>query len=445
MAGCDSQYEWRGAEKDMIRSIKGIAGGVLLILLASGLVPGAHAANERCAALITSLSLAGPGGSLVDYFVATESGGGAFLVWRDGDNCTDGEETRVWYSAQNVTTSPGDLSLFPQSPINLYAPTDPGSGPNFRRVDVSVGGPIAGVEKATLRIDRAEHSGQDIPFYIHKSSPLYVLDTNGPAGFAFGESTLSQREGITARIPVFRTGPVSASGSVQFAIEPITATPDEDYTVPSSTTVNFGGTSRTGTISIPIRTDGIKDPGERFRVRLVGGTGSQSEIVITIVDTTLEDLRPKGRLHHPKQSFKYPQNYPWLNEIHIFTSSADEVKAPINKAQLAIRKRLKGGSCAWWSPTGFKRGGCEQTRWFGKNIRNPSDNYFKYKLKQRLPLSVGSTKVRDYKIWGRWFDDEGRQSILRKGRNLNRFEVIKPTEACRKNPFNFRKCKPVRP
>ena len=430
----------------MIQTIKSIAGGALLILLASVLAPGVHAANEQCSALITSLSLTGAGGTFVDYFVATESGGGAFFVWRDGDNCTDGEETRVWYSAQNVTTGPGDLSLTPQGPINLYAPTDPGSGSNFRRVDVTTGGPIVGVEKATLRIDRAEHSGQDIPNYIFKSAPLYVLDTNGAAGFAFGESTLNQREGLTARIPVFRTGPVSSSGSVEFQIEPMGATPGQDYTVPSNTSVNFNGTARTGTVSIPIRTDGIKDPGERFRVRLLGGAGPQSESVVTIVDTTLEDLRPTGRLHHPKQSFKYPQNYPWLNEIHIFTSSADEVKAPVTRAQLAIRKRLKSGSCAWWNSNGFRRGSCGQTRWFGKNIKNPADNYFKYNVRRKLPVSVGpSSKVADYKIWGRWFDRENRVSSLRKGRNLNEFEVIKPTEACRRNPFNFRKCKPVRP
>lgn len=212
----------------MLRTIKGVVGGALVILLAGGLAPGAQAANERCAALITSLSLTGAGGSFVDYFVATESGGGRFLVWRDGDNCTDGEHTRVWYSAQNATTSPGDLSLNPQGPVDLYAPTDPGSGSNFRRVDVSVGGPVVGVEKATLRIDRAEHSGQDIPDYIFKSAPPYVLDTNGPAGFAFGETQLRESEGLTVRIPIFRTGPVTDSGSAQFEVEPITATPGND-------------------------------------------------------------------------------------------------------------------------------------------------------------------------------------------------------------------------
>lgn len=437
----------RGLRGLCMRRIKRAMGGALALLIATSLMPGALASNERCASLITFLSLTGEGGDLVDFFVATESGGGKFLVWRDGDNCTDGERTRVWYSAHDITTDSGDLSLTPLGPVDLYAPIDTESGPNFRRVDVSVTGAIVGVEKATVRIDKAEHSGQDIPSYIFRSAPLYVLDTNGPAGFAFGEGQLRRSEGLTASIPVFRTGPVSASGSVQFEIEPLSATPGEDYTVPSSTTVNFSGTSRTANISIPLKTDGFKEGDEQFRVSLDAG-GTQTDITITIADTTLRDLRPKGRLHHPKNDFKYPQNYPWLNEIHIFTSSVDEVRAPVEKAQLAIRKRLKGGSCAWWSPTGFRRGSCDQQRWFGRGIKNPADNYFKYKLKQKLPVSVGSkSKVADYKIWGRWYDREERVSILRKGRNMNRFEVLKPTAACanKKTRYKSRLCKPVRP
>ena len=431
----------------MRRAIKGCAAGVLAVLLCSGLAPGAGAASESCSSMITFLSLTGEGGDLVDYFVATESEGGEFLVWRDGDNCTDGERTRVWYSAQNVTTDPGDLALSPQGPVDLYAPIDTESGPNFRRIEVSVNGAIVGVEKATIRIDDAEHSGQDIPDFIFKSLPMYVLDTNGAAGFAFGEATLRGNEGLTATIPVFRTGSVSTSGSVQFEIEPMSATPGNDYTVPSSTTVNFSGTSRVGSLSIPIKSDGIRDPDEKFRVSLGSGS-SQTEIVVTIADTTAQDLRPTGRIHHPKQNYRYPQNYPWVSEIHIFTSAADEVRAPVDRAQLAIRKRLKSGPCAWWSSTGFRRGGCEQTRWFGQGIKQPAENYFKYKIKRKFSLSVGSqSNVEGYKIWGRWFDGEDRVSLLRKGRNMNVFEVIKPTKACanRKTRFNFRLCKPERP
>jgi Calx-beta domain len=413
----------------------------LVVLLASSLAPGARAV-ESCAALTTILTLSGPGGSFEDFFVATESDGGSFHVWRDGDYCTEGEWTRVWYSATGVSTGAGDLNLDPDGPVTLYAPVDSGSGPNFQRVNVAVTGPVSGVEKATIRLDEALHSGDDVPFFVYKSAPLYVLDTNGPAAFALGDAARRGSEGLTVQIPVFRTGPVSSSGSVQYEIEPQSADAGEDYTVPSSNSVSFSGTSRRGLISIPLKRDGKKENDESFRITLQS-SGSQTEAIVTIVDTTLNDLRPKGRLHHPKLNYRYPQNYPWLNEIHIFTSAADEVRDPVERAQIALRKRWKNGSCAWWNGNGFTRGGCENVRWFGRNIKKPSDNYFKYKLKKRLQLSAG-TSVADYKIWGRWYDGAGRVSQLRKGRNLNEFEVIKPTAACRNNPFSW-KCKPVKP
>ena len=42
--------------------------------------------------------------------------------------------------------------------------------------------------------------------------------------------------------------------------------------------------------------------------------------------------------------------------------------------------------------------------------------------------------------WARWWDQAGRESKLQVGRNLSRFEIIKPC----KNPYNIRKCKPKR-
>jgi len=416
---------------------------VLLLVLVLGLLSAGAATGASCARAFTSLQLTGHDPlSEQSFFVATESNGGDFTVLRGGDNCTPGEETRVWYSVMPGTTVPGDTSLAPRGPVTLYAPTDSESGPNSAEVDIDVTGEINGVERATVSIDEAQHSGMDQPFYILKSSPVYVLDTDGPAEVAMGRAEMRANEGTTVRIPVFRTGPVSGSDSIDFEIEELDAEAS-DYGPPATSTVSFGGSTRVGVIAIRLSTDRREEGDESLKVKLTGeGAGSQSETLVTIADRTVSELRPKGRLHHPKHRFKYPQNYPWLNEIHIFTSS--QTDAEVNKAQLAIRKRKKSGSCAWWRGDGFKQGSCTQVRWFGKGIKNPSDDYFKYRIGGRLPLSVG-TSVDNYKIWGRWYDRAGRVSRLRKGRNLNEFEVIKPTAACRNNPFNFRKCKPVRP
>jgi hypothetical protein len=411
---------------------------VATALMAQAQVP----ARERCSALITTVHLTGyhPKGP---FFIATEAEGGTFKVERGGDNCVDGEWTDVYFSLRAVTTSEGDLS--PESGrVRLYAPTD-GTEPggDEREIDIDVVGDIDGVEKAIVRLDRDEHSGQDDPVYYNRAAPFYVVDSEAPASVVMGEPTMHINEGLTARIPVFRTGPISGDRTVGFSVVPGTATPGADYEEPSSSSVTFSGGSRVEVISVRVLGDDFKEGDENFTVVLDGeGVGAPAETTITIGDLTANDLRPTGKLHHPRQNYTYPRNYPWLNEIHIFTKSADENEFRVNKAQLALRKRWKGGDCAWWHGDGFKRGGCNKVRWFGKGIKNPSRNYFKYNLKKKPSLSVGESKVKDYKIWSRWFDDEGRMSILKKGRNMNRFEVMKP---CEGNPYTFKKCKPNRP
>jgi hypothetical protein len=76
--------------------------------------------------------------------------------------------------------------------------------------------------------------------------------------------------------------------------------------------------------------------------------------------------------------------------------------------------------------------------------RGGGEDYFLYKVKEPLPKSVGKSHVRDYKAWSRWFDASENVSTFRKGANMNLFEVIPGTKACKKNPFG-NKCKPIKP
>ncbi len=210
----------------------------------------------------------------------------------------------------------------------------------------------------------------------------------------------------------------------------------------------FGSGERVKVIEIAMRQDSLNESEERFTVNL---EGTQASPTMRSTEVTIENLsgsgslRPTGLLHHPKHRYKYPQNYPWLNEIHIFTASADK-ELRVKRAEMSIVKKLKNGTCHWWDGEGFRKQRCIDRRWFSKGIRNPAKDYFLHKIKQRLPISVGKkSKVASYEIRARWRDNDGNTSKLSVGRNQNRFEVIKPSKACRNNPFNFRKCKPVRP
>ena len=322
-------------------------------------------------------------------------------------------------------------------------------------------GTDAAVETFRFRLTGGSNAGLASPF----SAPVHIIDADGSERFSF-EPNLSGSAAVTYQklerargieIPVFRAGSSTVATSVAITSEGSGehhATEGVDYRVPDS--VDFAAGQRLKWLEIELVNDSLAEEDETFDVTLAD-PGMGELIETTTVSILDEDAggpganeAPGGRLHHPKHRFRYPQNYPYLNEIHIFTSAVKGEKPPssVFEAQLALRKRLKGGACAWWKGDGFTRGSCDQHRWF--DIRKPprTKDYFLYRVKKRLPKSVGkTTRVRNYQIWGRWFDSVGRQSRLGVGRNMNSFEVIAPIKECRRgSPLRFTsKCKPKRP
>lgn len=322
-------------------------------------------------------------------------------------------------------------------------------------------GTDAAVETFRFRLTGGQNAGLASP----SSAPVHIIDADGSERFSF-EPNLGGTAPVTyeklersreIRIPVFRAGSSTAATNVAITSQGSgddPATEGVDYRVPGS--LDFADGQRLRWLEIELVNDSFEEPDETFDVTLEDpGTGAIATTTVTILDDDTggpgADEAPPGRLHHPKHRFRYPQNYPYLNEIHIFTSAVkgEEPPSTVFEAQLALRKRLKTGACAWWSGKGFRRGPCGERTWFDAKKPALTQDYFLYRLKQKLPKSVGeSTKVRDYKIWGRWFDTVGRESRLGIGRNMNRFEVIAPSKECAKGSgtrFNFRLCKPKRP
>lgn len=279
---------------------------------------------------------------------------------------------------------------------------------------------------------------------------------------------------------MFRAGATTTT-SVNYELVPSgehPATEDEDYIDKTNGSVVFSATptsppppningdpwARLSWIKIGIERDGVGEEPETFDIVL---TNPNNPTGATSTTFTIEDsdgcsdggpppcpvFHPKGKLHHPKLHYKYPRNYPYLNEIHLFTQNAkglgyehpDYDDWQVTVAELAIRKQYTSGKCAWWMGNGFKPGGCTTKRWF--TMTKPprgGEDYFLYRVKKGLPVSVGKSRVKDYKVWSRWFDRQDNESTLRTGANQNLFEVIAGTKACRTNPFG-RNCKPIRP
>lgn len=334
-----------------------------------------------------------------------------------------------------------------------YCPVD---RPRWERVSLALHNDS--VTEAALESFRFKITSGTVGVDVPSSSPVYTIDTDGAQRFslepnvtgsgpvAYERGEFSSGSGIS--LPVFRAGPANGTATVSLTtagdgVHPTTQ--GQDYEVPPN--VTFADDQRLAWVAISINNDTIDEENETLRLSLTNpGEGELvSSTTVTLLDNDTEgppteEGAPLGRLHHPREGLLYPQNYPYVREIHIFTQAYED-GFPVFRAELALRKRLKNGSCRWWSGSAFVAASCGEVKWFG-GLKKPSEDYFRYRMKEKLPLSVGrNSKVRDYMMWARWWDQAGRESKLQVGRNLSRFEIIKPC----KNPYNIRKCKPKRP
>ena len=428
---------------------------VLGLTLLAALVP--VVALASCAAADTQVTLTDFDAEGEQIYVAVEDENPreAFAAVRRGLSCNDARSVRVDYELVDGTTGPPRVHVEggDSGSLTLQAPPRSGGGTGFKATrDFIVDPGSADIQHGILRLQDVGEAGLDqVTLGFPRQAPVFVLDDDAtPTPFSFGMSSYSRQESFSLGIPVFRSGPVGEAAEITFDVTGSGPNPAEenDYTVVDPGPLEFAAGERVKVIEIEMLKDVASESDQQLTVTLLGdevGTMRSTEVTIENLSSSGGELRPVGRLHHPKNNFKYPQNYPWLNEIHIFTASADK-DLVVRRAEMSISKKLKNGSCRWWNGKGFVKQRCIDRRWFSQGIRRPAKDYFLHKIKQRLPISVGKgSPVNHYEIRARWHDNRGNTSKLRVGRNQNRFEVIKATKACRNNPFNFRKCKPVRP
>ncbi len=431
---------------------------LLGLALLGALVP--VVALASCAAADTQIRLAGfdadVEGAQVYVAVEGQSPAGSFIAERRGLSCVDEVNSKVDYELVPGTATPPRISVAGgnEGTLTLGAPPRDGGGNDDWRATKNFNVTSAepnDVQHATIRLQNQTSAGLDqVSLGFPREAPVFVLDGGGSTSINFGLDQYERQESFVLDIPVLRSGPIASSASFNFQITDSGTNPaeSEDYDVLTPGPLQFPAGDRVELIKIEMKKDSLSEPDEQFTITLQGtGVGNSAEVDVTIENLSpgSGSLRPTGRLHHPKNKYKYPQNYPWLNEIHIFTASADR-DLTVRRAEMSIVKKLKNGRCRWWNGKRFVKQRCIDRRWFSDGIRKPAKDYFLHRLKQRLPLSVGKkSNVAYYEIRARWWDNRRNVSSLRVGRNQNRFDVIKPSLACKKNPYNFRKCKPVKP
>ncbi|MGH2752187.1 MAG: Calx-beta domain-containing protein [Actinomycetota bacterium] len=429
------------------------------LTLIGALVP--VVAFASCARADTQITLSGFDADVAgeQIYVAVEGDDPkeSFTVQRLGLSCQDELDVQVDYELVSGSTGPPRVSVDGgnSGTLTLEAPPRSGGGSGnkeTRTFSVQSNAGATDVEHATIRLGEVGKAGLDqVGLGFPRQAPVFVVDDDATdVPFSFGMSSYARQESFTLGVPVFRSGPATGTESIDFGVSGSGAAPAaaDDFEVLTQGPLVYQEGERVQVIEIEMLEDTENEPDEELTISLEDQDGTVGQSIVTIENLSVGggELKPTGRLHHPKHNYKYPQNYPWLHEIHIFTKSADPDELVVDRARMSLLKKMKGGGCRWWDGSGFVKQGCNDKRWFSKRIKNPSVDYFKYKIKKTLPRSTGKkTHVKNYKIWARWYDNREHASEFRKGKNANVFEVIKPTRACKKNPYNFRKCKPVKP
>jgi hypothetical protein len=249
------------------------------------------------------------------------------------------------------------------------------------------------------------------------SAPVYVIDRDGAPratlepGMAYSRSETFAR----IKIPVFFAGTSVAAAGYTFTPDPSApANPQEDFKVisPNPLTPTFG---RVGFIELEIVNDAIGEAPESVVIDL-SGDGST---MLTIEDNE-ESSPPTSRLHHPRHKWRYSKSDYRIREVHIFAHD-NPGGAGVAGAQLALRRNMKNGHCAWLTKKGWRNQDCSNQEWLN-GMYDQTGDLWRIRLKQ-LKSSV-RTSIKNYTAFSRAIDGASNvENDFAEKRNDNTFEV----------------------
>jgi hypothetical protein len=264
------------------------------------------------------------------------------------------------------------------------------------------------------------HSPVNAALSSPSSAPLYIVDTDGDTRVGFDPDPYSQSETFApVRIPVFLAG-LATGGTVSYSIEPSgasPATPGADFTGPTSGALTYAAGERMKTIDLSLVNDDQGEGPEEVTIN-VSGLGPATSTTFTIVDNE-ESVSPTSRFHHPRHKWKYKKSDYRIREFHIFAK--DEGGSGVVASELALRRTLKNGKCAWLTKSGWQKKDCQNRTWLPTKY-DDAGQLFYYRMKQ-LKSSV-KTKIKNYTAFSRAIDGAGNleKDFIQK-RNDNTFEI----------------------
>jgi hypothetical protein len=364
------------------------------------------------------------------FYSALEGQGVTAVITVTGGDCA-GEPAQVTYAtAEGTATAPEDYA----ATSGTTGPLCLDSHPEFCGVipataDVSMSTVATPDDEASLRsfwfrlTDGTRGLGEPAAAAVH------IVEDGGPPRGSFeptvdGTSAVAYSRSETfslVRVPVFLGG----SGSeVSFSIQPdpaAPAMPEEDYRVLTPSPLSSFA-SGVGFIDIALVNDAVAEQPESISLMLTSVAGGSvvepSSTTVTILDNE-ENVFPVSRFHHPRQNWKYNKADYRIREFHIFAT--DEGGSGVVAAEMALRRNLASGKCAWKTRDGWQKKDCDNKTWLSTKF-DDTGGLFYYRMPQ-LKSSVG-TRIKDYTAFGRAIDGAGNvEKDFGRRRNMNTFEI----------------------
>jgi Calx-beta domain len=367
---------------------------------------------------------------LQSFFARVESDPQAtFRVRNVGDDCIGALLTASYGTKDVSATAYVDYSPVAGQTQPLNDEPHPEDNPAPTSQDVNV--PIIDnndepvVESAQISVTAPPGAALSEP----SSAPLYIVDDDGVMRVGLDTYPYAQSETTSGvEIPVFRGGvDVNSAVAISYSFQPggqLAATPGQDFQgTPGSVTFQPG--ERWKLIPLTILEDTAAEPPETLQITVQGSgvVPSASATTFTILDNE-EGVAPSSKLHHPRHKWRYPYNDYRIREIHVFTKD-DLGGSGVVKVELALRRRMTNGKCAWWNGKRFRGGDCTERLW--RPMKVYEQGFFYYFRIKALGSSAG-TRVRNYTAYARAIDGAGNvESLLQARRNRNTFEIKQRT------------------
>jgi len=379
----------------------------------------------------------------------------AILTVTPAETCTEdpndfADSGRALYATANGSASaPGDYQAIGQTLSDAMCvlagdpPHDPcpaGTTPTDQvTLDLADDSMTEAAVESFRFVLARDPSGPPLSSRHPTQAAVHVIDNDGSARVSL-EPTLDGGETMeyvapeqsgNYDIPVFWAGSTGPTGSVPFTIGSAPGfpqpTPGVDYNLLTQsplpeTAFTFGG-GRVAFIKLRIINDNQVEPDEAFSVTLTGANAEADRDTTTVVipDAGVDSIAPETRFHHPRQGLKYRKADYRIREFHTYYK--DQGGSGMRRAQLALRRKMENGGCAWWRGGRFKPGPCNQRVWLA--MKHDEANFlFFYRFKPLKP-TVG-TRIKSYRAWTRGRDWAGNlETRFKQGRNVSTFWVRK--------------------